>query len=75
MSQANQALKEAMALIEQLLNLEHVEADTDITMSKLTLRRVIEEVVHEHKLAADEKHIALTFEGEKARAVSTGGAW
>jgi two-component system phosphate regulon sensor histidine kinase PhoR len=56
------------ALIEQLLNLENVEAGSDITMSKVTLRRVVEEVVAELKLAADQKKIMLAFEGVAATA-------
>ncbi|MGH2523266.1 MAG: sensor histidine kinase [Anaerolineales bacterium] len=51
------------ALIEQLLNLEQVDAGMDITLSKLTLRRVIEKVVEEHRLSAEAKGVQLDFEG------------
>ena len=56
------------ALIEQLLNLEHVESGAEITLAHLTLRRVIEQVVRDFKLAADQKGITLEFEGESATA-------
>jgi len=54
------------ALTDQLLNLERIEAGTDITMSKLTLRRIIEDVVKEFKLVADDKRLQLNFEGAAA---------
>lgn len=54
------------ALIEQLLNLEHVESGAEITMARLTLRRVIEQVVRDFKLAADQKGVSLEFEGDPA---------
>jgi PAS domain S-box-containing protein len=50
-------------LIEQLLNLETIEAGQALTMSKLALRRLIETTVDEFRREADKKKIALTFEG------------
>jgi two-component system phosphate regulon sensor histidine kinase PhoR len=56
------------ALIEQLLNLEHVEASQDITMSRVTLRRILRNVVEEFRRAAEEKNLQLEFEGPTATA-------
>ena len=55
-------------LIEQLLNLEHVESGVEITMSPLSLRRVVEQVAQDFKITADEKGVRLAFEGEPATA-------
>jgi len=53
-------------LIEQLLNLETIEAGQAITLSKLALRRLMEITVAEFRHEADKKKITLKFEGAPA---------
>lgn len=55
-------------LIEQLLSLEHVESGMEIAKANLNLRRVVEQVAADFKMAADEKGVTLRFEGEPATA-------
>src|SRR5262245_41764728 len=55
-------------LIEQLLNLETIEAGQAITPAKLALRRLIERTVDEFHYDAEQKGITLTFEGAAASA-------
>ena len=62
------------ALVEQLLNLEHVEAETEMAVSRLTLSQVLEEVVAEFKLTAEAKRVQLEFAGEPATAQVQGDA-
>jgi PAS domain S-box-containing protein len=55
-------------LIEQLLNLETIEAGQAITTAKLAFRRLIEKTVDEFHYDAEKKGITLTFEGAAASA-------
>lgn len=55
-------------LIEQLLNLETIEAGQALTLTKLALRRLIEKTVDEFRYEAEKKTITLAFEGLAASA-------
>jgi signal transduction histidine kinase len=50
-------------LIEQLLNLETIEAGQAITFAKLALRRLVEKTVEEFRYEAEQKNLTLLFEG------------
>jgi signal transduction histidine kinase len=64
------------ALIEQLLKLEQVEAGLNLNHADQDLCRLLESVVGEFRLAAEEKELWLTFEGGPASGpVSGDEAW
>lgn len=50
-------------LIEQLLNLETIEAGQAITLAPLAFRRLIEKTVEEFRYEAEQKNLTLQFEG------------
>jgi signal transduction histidine kinase len=56
------------ALIEQLLNLENMEAGEDLTLAPLDLRQLIETTITEFRYAASDKEPRLHFEGHPATA-------
>jgi signal transduction histidine kinase len=53
-------------LIDQVLNLDQVEGQTDLSLVGIELRRVVELASDDFRLEAEAKGVALTFEGAPA---------
>jgi PAS domain S-box-containing protein len=61
-------------LIEQLLDLEHAVSGLEMTKLNIDLRQIVERVAADFKFAAEEKGLALKFEGEPATGSVSGDA-